>query len=266
LPAAACPLPPYHLVSQVIGARTSHDPARLLASELLMDHALSSTLAKHGMPDTADLAQERQLTRVDDGSDDGTQLLGSGQSVPAADVDDARAAVRRYVMHGDSMLHHPAGWSEEDVDTAQLCLYAYARVRGEEVVLSRRYRRARTRHSYIARCALADGDKYMAAVQYFLLVTHPTQPESTPPLRLAVAAVYKAQHRLSWQGRVWCVQNWSPDLQQEPGPPVARATPERPDGYLYALPLHDVLRKYVVSPQHDGGALCAGYTNLSGRG
>lgn len=250
-------------MSQAINNRTSHDPARLLASEWLMDHALAVTRAKHDMSVAANLAQERPLTNVDGGSDDGTQLLGSGQSVPARDVDTAREALRHYVQRGDSQRRRPAGWSEEDVDGASLRLYAFARVRGEEVVLSRCYRRARTRHSYVARCALSDSQNYMAVVEYFLLATHPTDVEA-PPLRLAVAAVYKAQDQRAWWGRVWRVQNWQ--LYQRPGPPVSQATCDREDGYLYALPLHDVLRKWVVSPHAAGGVVAAGYTNLSGRG
>ena len=122
----------------------------------MRDHAIARCVARHNTV-RAELAEWRHVDAVgssfsnlEDGSSDGSQLLGRGRFLSAEDRSALRVdiAIVQYVRD-----FAPAGWPQGLVSEPTVLLYTYAQLEGHELLHSTRYTRACCRVSYNALCS-----------------------------------------------------------------------------------------------------------------
>jgi hypothetical protein len=186
--------------------RTTKYPELVLASDMLVDDAVARCIAAHpglrGVVEGWAHTDGRSLnfTCMDDAAVDGTQLLGSGRVVSAADRVVVESALVEYIQQW-----HPAGWSENMVAAADMLWYSYAHIRAAEILHSLRYTRPRSKVSYNVLCQYYEGEeaedvtRYIAQVQFFLKVSPGPaacgdQEQPAEPLRLAISHLYKLEN------------------------------------------------------------------------
>jgi hypothetical protein len=241
--------------------RTTKYPELLLCSDMLVDDALARcTAATPGVRKCVDEwahgdAEGVCFTSPDMGGEDGTQLLGPGKELCAADRTAADVAVAGYVSKWQ-----PASWSADQVPAAEMLLYTYADVRGVEILHSVRYTKARTRVSYNVFCQYHEAGaaenaaptNYVGHVQYFVMVLPPAGCDGQP-LRLAITNLHKLE----------TVNGGAGVLYQAP------TYPADPSHTRYAVHMH--MDEHGAAAMHDKlvmacsgtGAFFMPYSNMS---
>jgi hypothetical protein len=208
--------------------RTTKYPELVLAGDILLDDAIARCAAEH------EAVRERLVewehvdvlgssySNPDDGAADGSQLLGRGKVLGAAervnlDVD---AAVEEYIRKFE-----PAGWSVDVLAGSTVTLYSSAQAEGSELLHSLRYTRARSRVSYNVLCQFWEGELgdsnsdgsepevptyYIGRINFFVKVTPPDAMDVdfadegvAEPLRLAVIDMHLVQRVDSGVGIIY---------------------------------------------------------------
>jgi hypothetical protein len=197
--------------------RTTKYPELVLAGDILLDDALARCCARHesvrsalGEWEHVDVVGS-SFSNPDVGSIDGSQLLGKGRELGAAErvhlgVD---AAVEGFIK-----TFQPAGWHLDMVQQSSMLLYTYAQAQGGGLMHSTQYTRARSRVSYNVLCQYWEGvsgvgsssgvvepTHYVGKIQYFVKVIAPSAMEvdgeagvvSASDLRLAVMDLHLLQ-------------------------------------------------------------------------
>jgi hypothetical protein len=237
--------------------RTSKYPELVLVHDMLIDEALARARAKWslGPPELALkslsewVPQEEGRAGLDEGDEEGNQLLGSGRELKSQQLQQAHAAVGKLFRHGLA----PAGWYDHMVAGATFRLYTYADLKGSELVHSTAYLRSRTRVSYHVYAEYFEGGgteatRYMAKVLYFLKVISASCPH---PLRIAVSDLFKVACDDSSVGSMWHTRHY-----------------DRPTHSAYPVRLCDMRSKHAMGTTHLGAAEAwfFGYSNMSGTG
>lgn len=179
--------------------RTTKYPELVLAGDILLDDAIARCVRDHDAV-RAKLADWQHVdtpgmsyTNPDDGGGDGSQLLGRGKVLCAAErvALGADAAVEGYICECE-----PAGWSADLLARSTVTLYTYAQAEGHELLHSTRYTRARSRVSHNVLCEYWEGEHgegsgsdadvevptyYVGKINYFVKVTAPEHMETDQP-------------------------------------------------------------------------------------
>lgn len=172
--------------------RTTKYPELVLAGDILLDDALARCCASHQSVRDALAEWEHvdvmgsSFSTPDVGSSDGSQLLGKGRELSAAERVSlgVNAAVEGFIR-----IFKPAGWSVGMVEQSSMLLYTYAQAQGGELLHSTQYTRARTRVSYVL-CQLwedvpgvssssreVEPTPFIGKIQYFVKVVAPAAME-----------------------------------------------------------------------------------------
>ena len=170
--------------------RTTKYPEMVLAGDILLDDAIARCAAKY--PAVRQKLAEWEHVDVlgstysnpDDGSSDGSQLLGRGRVVtePERSSMCVDAAVEGHIRY-----FGPAGWTVDMVAHSSVMVYASAQAEGGELLHSMRYTRARSRVSYNVLCQFWEGEQgddsdgnesavptyYVGKISYFVRVDPP---------------------------------------------------------------------------------------------
>jgi hypothetical protein len=271
--------------------RTTKYPELVLAGDILLDDAIARCFAKHDcVRAKLDAWQHVDVvgstfSNPDAGGMDGSQLLGKGQVLSAAEREawGVDAAVQTYIED-----YQPAGWHVDMVSGSSVLLYKYAQAQGR-ILHSTQYTRAQSRVSYNVLCRRWEGERelddgpssskgdgtefevtthYIGKINFFVKVVPPCRMEvdevvpvagdvPAADLRLAVMDLHLVQRLDMGMGVLYQSVTYCSGAAALPNTALPLCYDEEHVGHMVS--------KHVMA-QEDGVAFFLPYSNMSASG